>query len=89
MIYSALVLNCENGANASKHQASIKSCAHAPPKLHFYLHAIRGNPHFKEMWNEVNENIQEQDAEQDIISRVSELKEQNGTINAHIDQVMR
>lgn len=72
----------------AKHPTSIKSCAHAPPKLHFYLHAIRGNPHFKEMWNDVNENIQEQDVEQDIISRVSELKEQNGTINALIDQVM-
>ena len=45
--------------------------------------------HFEKMWGEVNENIQEQDAEQDIISRVSELKEQNGTINARIDQVMR
>ncbi len=27
-------------------------------------------PDFKEMWSEVNKNIQEQDAEQDIISRV-------------------
>lgn len=40
------------------------------------------------MWNEVNENIQEQDAEQNTISRIPELKEQGDTINEHIDQVM-
>ena len=40
------------------------------------------------MWGEVNENIQEQDTEQEVISRVHELKEQNGTINEHIDHVM-
>ena len=38
-------------------------------------------PDFKEMWSEVNENIQEQDAEQDIISRVPELKELSGNID--------
>ncbi len=40
------------------------------------------------MWNEVNENIQERDAEQNIISLVPEQKEQSDTINALIDQVM-
>lgn len=40
------------------------------------------------MWNDVNENIQETDAEQEVISRVHELKEQGDTINEHIDQVM-
>ena len=40
------------------------------------------------MWNEVNENIHETDAEQEVISRVHELKEQGDTINEHIDQVM-
>ena len=38
-------------------------------------------PDFKEMWSEVNKNIQEQDAEQDIISRVPELKELSGNID--------
>ena len=38
-------------------------------------------PDFKEMWSEVNKNIQEQDAEQDIISRVPELKELSGSID--------
>ena len=38
-------------------------------------------PDFKEMWSEVNNNIQEQDAEQDIISRVPELKELSGSID--------
>ena len=32
-------------------------------------------PDFKEMWSEVNKNIQEKDAEQDIISRVPELRQ--------------
>ena len=40
-----------------------------------------GKPDFKEMWSEVNKNIQEQDAEQDIISRVPELKELSGNID--------
>ena len=31
-------------------------------------------PDFEEMWSEVKEDIQEQDAEQDIINRVPELK---------------
>ena len=31
-------------------------------------------PDFEEMWSEVEEDIQEQDAEQDIINRVPELK---------------
>ena len=38
-------------------------------------------PDVKEMWSEVNKNIQEQDAEQDIISRVPELKELSGNID--------
>lgn len=38
-------------------------------------------PDFKEMWSEVNKNIQEQYAEQDIISRVPELKELSGNID--------
>ena len=38
-------------------------------------------PDFKEMWSEVNKDIQEQDAEQDIISRVPELKELSGNID--------
>ena len=36
---------------------------------------------FKEMWSEVNKNIQEQDAEQDIISRVPELKQLSSDID--------
>ena len=36
---------------------------------------------FEEMWSEVKEDIQEQDAEQDIISRVPELKELSGNID--------
>ena len=38
-------------------------------------------PDFEKMWSEVNENIQETDAEQDIISRVPELKELSGNID--------
>ena len=38
-------------------------------------------PDFEEMMNEVEEDIQEQDAEQDIISRVPELKELSGNID--------
>jgi uncharacterized protein YgiM (DUF1202 family) len=36
---------------------------------------------FEEMWSEVKEDIQEQDAEQNIISRVPELKELSGNID--------
>ena len=38
-------------------------------------------PDFDEMMSEVNEDIQEKDAEQDIISRVPELKELSGNID--------
>ena len=38
-------------------------------------------PDFEKMWAEVEENIQEKDAKQDIISRVPELKELSGNIN--------
>ena len=38
-------------------------------------------PDFEDMMNEVKEDIQEQDAEQDIISRVPELKELSDNIN--------
>ena len=38
-------------------------------------------PDFDEMMSEVKEDIQEQDAEQDIISRVPELKELSGNID--------
>ena len=38
-------------------------------------------PDFEGMWSEVKEDIQEQDAEQDIISRVPELKELSGNID--------
>ena len=38
-------------------------------------------PYFEKMWGEVEENIQEKDAEQDIISRVPELKELSGNID--------
>ena len=38
-------------------------------------------PDFEEMMSEVKEDIQEQDAEQDIISRVPELKELSGNID--------
>lgn len=38
-------------------------------------------PDFDEMMTEVNKNNQEQDAEQDIISRVPELKELSGNID--------
>ena len=38
-------------------------------------------PDFEKMWGEVEENIQEKDAEQDIISRVPELKELSGNID--------
>ena len=37
-------------------------------------------PDFEKMWGEVEENIQEKDAEQDIISRVPELKRLNDDI---------
>ena len=39
------------------------------------------HPDFEEMMIEVKEDIQEQDAEQDIISRVPELKELSGNID--------
>ena len=38
-------------------------------------------PDFKEMWSEVNKNIQEQDAEQNIISRFPELKQLSSDID--------
>ena len=38
-------------------------------------------PDFEKMWGEVEENIQEKDAEQDIISRVPELKKLSGNID--------
>ena len=38
-------------------------------------------PDFDEMWSEVNENIQETNAEQDIISRVPELKQLSADID--------
>jgi len=38
-------------------------------------------PDFEKMWGEVEEDIQEQNAEQDIISRVPELKELSGNID--------
>ena len=38
-------------------------------------------PDFEKMWGEVEEDIQEKDAEQDIISRVPELKELSGNID--------
>lgn len=38
-------------------------------------------PDFEEMWSEVKEDIQEQDAEQDIINRVPELKELSASID--------
>ena len=38
-------------------------------------------PDFEEMMSEVKEDIQEQDAEHDIISRVPELKELSGNID--------
>ena len=38
-------------------------------------------PNFEKMWGEVEENIQETDAEHDIISRVPELKELSGNID--------
>ena len=37
-------------------------------------------PDFEEMMSEVKEDIQEQDAEQDIINRVPELKELSGCL---------
>ena len=37
-------------------------------------------PDFEEMWSEVEEDIQEQDAEQDIINRVPELRRLNNNI---------
>lgn len=38
-------------------------------------------PDFEKMWGEVEEDIKEQEAEQDIISRVPELKELSGNID--------
>ena len=38
-------------------------------------------PDFEEMMNEVNEEIQEKDAEEDIINRVPQLKELSGNID--------
>ena len=38
-------------------------------------------PNFEEMWCEVEEDIQEQDAEQDIVNRVPELKELSASID--------
>ena len=38
-------------------------------------------PDFEKMWGEVKENIQEQDAEQDIIDRVPELKKLSASID--------
>ena len=38
-------------------------------------------PDFEKMWSEVEEDIQKEDAEQDIISRVPELKELSGNID--------
>ena len=38
-------------------------------------------PDFEKMWGEVEEDIQEQDAEQDIISRIPKLKELSGNID--------
>ena len=38
-------------------------------------------PDFEEMWSEVEEDIQEQDAEQDIINRVPELKKLSDNID--------
>ena len=38
-------------------------------------------PDFEKMWGEVEEDIQVKDAEQDIISRVPELKELSGNID--------
>ena len=38
-------------------------------------------PNFEEMWSEVEEDIQEQDAEQDIVNRLPELKELSSNIN--------
>ena len=39
------------------------------------------HPDFEEMMNEVEEDIQEQDAEQDIINRVPELKKLSSSID--------
>ena len=38
-------------------------------------------PDFEEMMSEVKEDIQEQNAEQDIVNRVPELKELSGNID--------
>ena len=45
-------------------------------------------PDFEEMMNEVNEEIQEKDAEQDIISRIPELKRLNADIEKAITAVI-
>ena len=45
-------------------------------------------PDFEEMMSEVKEDIQEQDSEQDIISRVPELKELSGNIDKATNNCM-
>ena len=45
-------------------------------------------PDFEKMWGEVEENIQEKDAEQDIISRVPQLKELSGNIDKSTNNCM-
>lgn len=45
-------------------------------------------PDFEEMMNEVNEDIQEKDAEQDVISRVPELKRLSADIEKAITAVI-
>lgn len=47
-----------------------------------YHNRTEDKPDFEKMWGEVEENIQETDAEQDIISRVPELK----LLSADIDK---
>ena len=42
---------------------------------------IQDKPDFDKMWSEVQEEIQEKDAEQDIISRVPELKQLSSDID--------
>ena len=46
------------------------------------------HPDFEEMMIEVKEDIQEQDAEQDIISRVPELKELSGNIDKATNNIV-
>ena len=45
-------------------------------------------PDFDEMWGEVQEEIQEKDAEQDIVSRVPELKQLSADIEKAITAVI-